>query len=185
MWPGIRPATGWIAYLTSTPRLLEELGQLADGVLGLGDREAVARDDDHVLGVGQLDRGVVDADLADGAALRADRPATVPSPPPNPPIMMLITERFMASAMSLVRIAPDAPTRAPAMIRTGLSMTKPAIATAVPVKLFSRRDDDRHVGAADRQRHRDAEDQGRGEDDQHHRDVRRAGREQDRSPRRP
>ena len=69
--------------------------------------------------------------------------------------MMFMTERFMASAMSLVRIAPDAPTRAPAMIRTGLSMTKPAIATAVPVNEFSRLDDDRHVGAADRQRHRD------------------------------
>ena len=43
----------------------------------------------------------------------------------------------MASAMSLVRIAPDAPTSAPAMIRTGLLITKPAIATAVPVNEFS------------------------------------------------
>ena len=51
--------------------------------------------------------------------------------------MMFMTERFIASAMSLVRIAPDAPTRAPAMIRTGLSITKPAIATAVPVNEFS------------------------------------------------
>ena len=48
-----------------------------------------------------------------------------------------MTERFIASAISLVRIAPDAPTRAPAMIRTGLSSTKPAIATAVPVNEFS------------------------------------------------
>ena len=62
--------------------------------------------------------------------------ATVPSPPPNPPTMMFRIDRFMASAMSLVRIAPEAPTRAPAMIRTGLSMTKPAIATAVPVNEF-------------------------------------------------
>ena len=50
--------------------------------------------------------------------------------------MMFRTERFMASAMSLVRIAPDAPTRAPAMIRTGLFRTNPAIATAVPVNEF-------------------------------------------------
>ena len=49
-----------------------------------------------------------------------------------------MTERFIASAMSLVRIAPDAPTSAPAMISTGLSMTKPAIATAVPVNELSR-----------------------------------------------
>ena len=39
---------------------LEELGQLADPVLGLRDREAVARDDDDPLGVGELDGGVVD-----------------------------------------------------------------------------------------------------------------------------
>ena len=62
---------------------------------------------------------------------------TVSSPPPNPPIMMFMTDRFIASAMSLVRIAPEAPTRAPAMISTGLSITKPAIATAVPVNEFS------------------------------------------------
>ena len=51
--------------------------------------------------------------------------------------MMFRIERFMASAMTLVRIAPDAPTRAPAMIRTGLFSTKPAIATAVPVNELS------------------------------------------------
>ena len=52
--------------------------------------------------------------------------------------MMFMTDRFMASAISLVRIAPEAPTRAPAMMRTGLSRTKPAIATAVPVNEFRR-----------------------------------------------
>ena len=59
------------------------------------------------------------------------------SPPPKPPTMMLAIERFMASAMSLVRMPPDAPTRAPAMISTGLSITKPAIAAAVPVNELS------------------------------------------------
>ena len=43
----------------------------------------------------------------------------------------------MASAMSLVRMPPEAPTSAPAMIRTGLPMTKPAIAAAVPVNELS------------------------------------------------
>ena len=52
--------------------------------------------------------------------------------------MMFMIERFIASAMSLVRIAPDAPTSAPAMMRTGLPMTKPAIAAAVPVNELSR-----------------------------------------------
>ena len=50
---------------------------------------------------------------------------------------MFAIERFIASAMSLVRMPPDAPTRAPAMISTGTSRTKPAIATAVPVNAFS------------------------------------------------
>ena len=52
--------------------------------------------------------------------------------------MMFMIERFIASAISLVRIAPDAPTSAPAMIRTGLPSTKPAIAAAVPVNEFRR-----------------------------------------------
>ena len=103
MWPGIRPATGWMAYLTSTPACLEQLGQLADGVLGLGHGQAVAGHDDDRAGVGELDRGVVDADLADGAAGPATAP-TVPSPPPKPPSMMFRIDRFIASAMSLVRM---------------------------------------------------------------------------------
>ena len=51
--------------------------------------------------------------------------------------MMLRSERFIASAISLVRMPPDAPTSAPAMIRAQLPMTNPAMATAVPVKAFS------------------------------------------------
>ena len=43
MWPGMRPATGWIAYVDLDAALLEQLGQLAHRVLGLGDGEAVAR----------------------------------------------------------------------------------------------------------------------------------------------
>ena len=52
--------------------------------------------------------------------------------------MMLVIDRFIASAISLVRIPPDAPTSAPAMISAELSITNPAIATAVPVNAFSR-----------------------------------------------
>ena len=109
-------------------------------------------------------------------------PASAPaasSPPPKPPIMMLMTERFIASAMSLVRIAPDAPTRAPAMIRTGLSMTKPAIATAVPVNEFS---SEMTTGMSAPPIGRVIvmpKIRRRGQDDQHQRDVRRAGHEQE------
>ena len=52
--------------------------------------------------------------------------------------MTLMTERFMAWAMSTVRMPPEAPTSAPPMIRAPLSMTNPAMATAMPVKEFSR-----------------------------------------------
>ena len=52
-------------------------------------------------------------------------------------MMMLGIDRFIASAISLVRIPPDAPTRAPATIRAQLLMTMPAMATAVPVNAFS------------------------------------------------
>ena len=56
---------------------------------------------------------------------------------PKPPTMMLRIDRFIASAISLVRMPPDAPTSAPAMISAQFPMTKPAIATAVPVNAFS------------------------------------------------
>src|SRR5207237_1318180 len=59
------------------------------------------------------------------------------SPVPNPPRMMLVSDRFIASAMSLVRMLPDAPTSAPATISAQLAMTNPAIATAVPVNALS------------------------------------------------
>ena len=70
-------------------------------------------------------------------ASAADSTAIALSPVPNPPRMMLASDRFIASAISLVRMLPDAPTSAPATISAQLSMTNPAIATAVPVNAFS------------------------------------------------
>ena len=60
MWPGMRPATGWMPKRTLTPLLAQDLGDLAHGVLRLRHRHAVAGHDDDVLGVaqqlGRLDR---------------------------------------------------------------------------------------------------------------------------------
>ena len=64
MWPGMRPATGWIANCTSTPRAMQEVHQLADRALRLRDRHPVSGDDDHALAVGHQDRGVLGVDLA-------------------------------------------------------------------------------------------------------------------------
>ena len=44
----IRPATGWIAYFTSTPRSSSTSAGLAHVVLRLGNRHPVAGDDDHL-----------------------------------------------------------------------------------------------------------------------------------------
>ncbi len=74
---------------------------------------------------------------------------------------MLETERFIAVAISMVRIVPEEPTRVPATIRATLSSAKPAAAAERPVKAFKQRDHDRHVGAADRQDDEVAEDRRR------------------------
>ena len=116
---------------------LEQVRQFADAVLRLGNGQAVAGDDDDLAGVGELDGGVVDRDLADGCRPRSSSADCVPSSAPKPPTMMLAIDRFMALAMSRVRIAPEAPTRAPATISMTLPTTKPAIETAVPVKALS------------------------------------------------
>src|SRR5579875_2157117 len=62
--------------------------------------------------------------------------ATAASPVPKPPTIMLASDLFIASAISLVRIDPDAPTSAPAMISAQLLITNPGIATAVTVNAF-------------------------------------------------
>ncbi|GAA0927495.1 hypothetical protein GCM10009554_08460 [Kribbella koreensis] len=59
------------------------------------------------------------------------------SPLPNPPATMLPSDRFIALAIKTVRIVPEAPTSAPAVISTVLLSRKPAIATAIPVQAFS------------------------------------------------
>ena len=46
------------------PALAEHVDQLAQGVLGLGDRQPVARDDDHPVGVAEQDRDVLGAGRA-------------------------------------------------------------------------------------------------------------------------
>ncbi len=61
----------------------EQLGELADGVLGLGDRQPVAGDDEDLVGVGEQDGDVLGAPRADGAVpggavgpgRRRDRPS--------------------------------------------------------------------------------------------------------------
>ena len=55
---------------------------------------------------------------------------------PNAPNSTFAMDRFIAFDMSRVRMVPEAPTSVPATMRSWLSRTKPAAATARPVNAF-------------------------------------------------
>ena len=57
--------------------------------------------------------------------------------PPKPPATIAGIERFMASAMRLVRIEPDAPTIMPATISAVLFSATPVAAALSPVNALS------------------------------------------------
>jgi hypothetical protein len=118
MWPGMRPATGWIANFTLTPRFDQLLRQLPDLVLRLRDRHAVAGHDHHAFGVGHHRRDVA----------RLDRLSARPDllrlpPPPKLENSTLVIERFIALAIRRVSSVPAAPTIMPAMISAWLPST--------------------------------------------------------------
>src|SRR4029453_13538494 len=63
-------AGGWGGRVVCVPpALLQLVGELLDRVLCLGDRHAVAGDEDDRVGVAELDRGVLGADRVDRALL--------------------------------------------------------------------------------------------------------------------
>ncbi len=103
MWPGMRPATGWMAKRTSTPLSRRVLGDFVDGVLGLRHGHAVAGDDDDALGFAQQVGGIGGAD-GHHLALRLGRLPRggfllVGAPQPKPPAITLMKLRFMALHM--------------------------------------------------------------------------------------
>ena len=62
---------------------------------------------------------------------------SITPPPPKPPATIAGMERFIATAMRLVRIEPDAPTIMPATISAGLFSAMPVAAADRPVHAFS------------------------------------------------
>ena len=137
MWPGMRPGDRVDRVVHLDAALLELVGQLADRVLRLRDRHAVAGHDDDPVGVGELDRHVGGVGGAHRLLPRRRRRAAVTLTPPKPPAKTLAIERFIASAISFVRIEPDAPTSMPATISAVLSSAMPAAAADRPVNAFS------------------------------------------------
>ena len=157
---------------------LEQLGQLADGVLGLRDGEAVARHDDHRLRIGQLDRHVVGADLADGAAGSGGRAgglvaATEPADHDvhDRPVHGVGHQLGQDRAGRADEGAGDDEDRV-AEHEAGHRRRRAG-------ERVEQADDDRHVGAADRQDHRDPEDQAGQHDHEQERQRRLAAEGQD------
>jgi hypothetical protein len=93
MWPGMRPATGWMAYLILDAFLLEMVGHLAERVLRLRHRHAVARHDDDLRSVLQNVGGVLGRADLDRTLLAPPAPAA--TSPPKPPRMTEMKLRFM------------------------------------------------------------------------------------------
>ena len=85
----------------------------------------------------------------------------------------LASERFMALAMNCVSSVPAEPTTVPAMIIAALFEHEAFEGHGETGERVVQRDDHRHVGAADGQRHGDAEQQRQREDQ---RDVQRVAR---------
>ena len=138
MCPGIRPATGWIAVADVDAVLAPAAcASSTHLVLRLRRGQAVPGHDDDLRRVRQLQRRVVGGDLAHRAAAAAAGAGPLVAGAEAAGDDARRSERFIASAISLVRMPPAAPTSAPAMISGVLPSTKPAIATAVPVKAFS------------------------------------------------
>jgi hypothetical protein len=99
---GQRPATGWIAKRTVAPRLRSRLAELVDRALRLRDRHAVARDDDHALGLEQElrhARRVLEHLALRRAGALGGRGALGVAP--KPPKMTFRIERFIARHMMM------------------------------------------------------------------------------------
>jgi len=105
MCPGMRPATGWIAYLTSTPSPRAPAATRAP-VLGCANRHPVAGCDHDQTGVGELDRDVLAVVERTVPPVAPAAPAGAATSPPKPPATIAGTERFIALAIRFVRIVP-------------------------------------------------------------------------------
>ena len=98
MWPGMRPATGWMANLHVHAALGQRVVEFADLVLGLGDGHAVAGNDDDLAGRREDGRRLLGAWRCDTAALPARRRPQACTWP-KAPNSTLVNERFIAFDM--------------------------------------------------------------------------------------
>ena len=154
MWPGMRPATGWIAYFTSTPRFSSRSASSRDDVLRLRDRQAVAGHDDRRGARRPSSTATSSAEVSRTGPVAARgrrRRRRRRGPPPNAPNSTFASERFIALHISSVSSVPEAPTSVPAMISALLREHEAGRGRREAGERVEQRDHDRHVGAADRQ----------------------------------
>ena len=107
MWPGMRPATGWIAYFTVPPRFSTRSAELAHLVLCLRHCHAVAGHDDHLLRVGDLNREVLRRDRLHGQTGCAPGAARRRRAAPKAPNRTFASDRFIALHMIWLRMMPE------------------------------------------------------------------------------
>ena len=112
-----------MANRTSTPRLVRSVVQLADLVLRLRHRHAIAGNDDDAARVAQNLGRLFGAGRTHRPRF-ACRPSLVCNCP-NAPNSTLVNDRFMALHMMIERMKPDDPSSAPAMISSLLSSANP------------------------------------------------------------
>ena len=150
MCPGMRPATGWIAYLTSTPLRLEQRRHLLDRVLGLRHGQTVAGHDDDLVGVRHLDRGIGGRG---GLTVpwSPPSPAAASPPPPKEPNTIAGIDRFIATAIRLVRIDARRADDHARDDHRGVVQRQTRCRGGQTRQRVEQRDDHRHVGAADRE----------------------------------
>ena len=161
MCPGMRPATGWIAYLTSTPRSSSSVRQLPYVVLRLRHRQPVAGDDDDLAGERELDGDVLRRRRADRATVVGARLAHT---------RLHLAERAEEDVRdrAVHRLAHQQREQRsrgadehPATISTVCREHEAGGGGGEPGERVQERDHDGHVGAADRQDEHDAEQRAR------------------------
>ena len=150
MWPGSRPATGWMANCTSMPRFSSSAVSSFDGVLRLRDRHTVARDDDDAARreqqLGHV-RGAWSRYLAGRCAPAARRLAGVRAEATEDDVQDRPVHR---AAHDMLRIAPlELPTSAPVMIEQVVRQHEAGRRRRPPRVAVEQRHHDRHVAAAD------------------------------------
>ena len=129
MWPGMRPATGWMANRTCTPWSMSSCASSHTLCCAWATASPYP-------GTMMTFCAYAIITPASEASIAFCVPVTVPPPAEVSPKFAnstLPSERFMAFAMSCVSSVPAAPTTVPAMIMAALSSTKPSKPTARPV----------------------------------------------------